>query len=142
LEDVVMDYKKWYWARFEDSETWWGGVPTREDAILEGRSDCDDDEGFYICEASNPPVTLADWIGDGDDLIDKAHDSLFDSDRISYEHDDRDIFTATPEQVADLTTRIRAACNEWQAAHGLVFTVRSFEDMSVPEYVPPLEPPQ
>lgn len=134
----MSDYRKWYWARYDDSEAWHGGVQTRDDAVREGRADFDLDDGFYIVEASNPPVMLADWIGDGDDLIDRAHDQLFDSDRISSEHDDGDIFTVTPEQVADLTARIRAACNDWQAAHGLVFTVRSFASMEVAEYVPPV----
>lgn len=134
----MSDHTKWYWARFDDTECWSGGVPTRDDAVRDGRSEFDDDVGFYITKASNPPVMLADWIGDADDLLTRAEESIMDSDRVSHEHDESGIFAATPEQIADLSARIRAACNEWQASHGLVFTVRTFAWMSQPDYVPPV----
>jgi len=120
----MTDHAKWFHASFEDSEHWAGGFDTREEVIAAGMRDYDD--FFHICLATNPPVMLKDWIGD---LLEDAEDAIQDSDRISYDFDDGTIFNVTPEQEKDLTARIRQACDEWQAAHSLVFTVRTFHSM-------------
>jgi predicted molibdopterin-dependent oxidoreductase YjgC len=122
-----MDHaSKWYFARFEDSESWAGGFKTREEVIAYAIRDYDD--YFYICRASNPPVMLRDWIADN--FLKVADDQIMDSDRVSYEHDEVPVFDVTPDQEKDLVARIKRACDEWQAAHGLVFKVRTFESMN------------
>ena len=121
----------WYQARFENG-SYSGPHATREDAIAEGRQDWDED-GFYIAEATNPPVRLADWIG-ATYLLECADERIFDNDRASSEWDDT-IFSATKEQEADLIARIKGACDQWQAAHGLTFHCCSFEDMRNCEFI-------
>ena len=44
-------------------------------------------------------------------------------------------FLTTPAQANDLETRIKKACDEWQAAHGLVFTTAPFSHTRNDEYV-------
>ena len=128
--------RKWHWyqARFEEG-SYSGPHATREDAIAEGRDECDGD-GFHIAEATNPPIRLADWIG-ADYMLERADESVFDNDRASNEWDDV-IFSATKEQEADLVVRIRTACDEWQAAHGLIFHCCSFEGMRNHEFIEPI----
>lgn len=121
----MAEHQKWFHARFDDSESWSGGFDTREEVIVAGS--CDYDDFFHICLASNPPVQLRDWINDN--ILEMANDQIQDSDRISYDYDDGQIFDATPDQEKDLIARLKRACDEWQAAHGLVFTVRTFQSM-------------
>lgn len=88
------------------------------------------DRGFTetatVIYATNPPVRLADWI-DAEQVIEAAEDSLYSNGRADSEHDDRTIFDATPDQIADLDRRLKAAADEWQAAHGLEFPVSTFK---------------
>lgn len=128
----------WFYARFEDSETWSGGWQTKEEAIAEGREDFDSDDGFWVCLATNPPVRLADWIG-ASETLERANEAILDSDRCCSEAD----YNAAPfdvkvDQQEDLASRLRKACDDWQEAHGLTFTVLTFESMDLLEYVPPL----
>lgn len=136
-QTMTQDYTKWFYARFEDSECWSGGFATREEAITAGRDDFDDGDSFYIARATNPPLRLADWI-DAEETLGAAQDRLSDSDRVTYEFDDDAVFTAMPDQRADLTARLKQACDDWQTAHGIVFTVRTFQSMESPELVPPV----
>lgn len=126
----MSEFKKWYHASFEDSESWSGGFATREEVIAAGMRDYDD--FFYICLASNPPVALKDWIVNP---LDAAEDALHDSERVMPDFDDDTIFSVTPAQDSDLLERIRKACDEWQEAHNLVFTVRTFESMDEVERI-------
>lgn len=80
---------------------------------------------FHIVEARQDPLRLADWIG-ADQLIERANDDMSDSDRVSSEYDDGPWFECTPEQEKDLEMRIKRACDEWQAAHGLRFSCSTF----------------
>ncbi len=135
-------HTKWFYSRQEDSEFWFGGSSTREEAIAQGRGDFDDSEEFWICAASNPPIRLADWIG-AEQLIKRAAEKLADSDRTHSEADeDANFFNVSAEQGSDLVKRIQTACDEWQAAHGLVFTVQTFTDFDRFEAVPALIEPQ
>ena len=44
-------------------------------------------------------------------------------------------WVATAEQKADLEARLKRACDEWQAAHGLVFKTYMFTASRKDEYV-------
>lgn len=88
---------------------------------------------FEVCEAKNDPLRIADWIAD--DLLEYAEDQIWNSDRASSEYDDGPVFDCSPEQAADLKERIARACDEWQAAHGLVFTCNTFSDVRNAENV-------
>lgn len=120
----------WYHATSEDAEVWHGSHATREEAIDAGRGESDSD--FWVCEALNKPLRLAEWLGI-EDLLERAEEIFSDSDRAT-ENDDT-VFDATQEQIADFEARIRAACDEWQAAHNLKFTCWSFDWMGKPERI-------
>lgn len=122
----------WYYARHEEG-SYSGPFDSRDDAIAEGSGDYDDEYGFWVAEAKNPPVNLSDWIR-ADDLLEYAEDSIFDNDRASQEWDDT-VFDATPEQQKDLAARVKAACDEWQKAHGLTFKCSTFESMRNMEFI-------
>lgn len=132
---------------------WWGGAheevctygpcDTKEEIIAEAVADgigefqAEDGSwklGVHVCEARKDPLRLCDWIGDADELLERAEESLGDSDRAS-EHDDPPYFDCTKDQQADLENRIKAACNDWQTAHGLVFTTWTFSASRNHEYV-------
>lgn len=140
----------WAWYASGDGGEFFmvGPCATREDAIAEAiadrlgeTEDVDEETGepawflcFEIAECRNRPVPLADWIG-AERLLERADEEICDSDRRGSEFDDDTVFDVTPEQSADLISRIRRACDEWQAAHGLVFTVNTFEAMRKSETV-------
>lgn len=133
----MEDQRDWQWYQARHEEGSYGGpYGSRDEAIAEGRGEWgdDDDGGFWVAEATNPPVKLSDWIG-ADDLIERAEEAVFDNDRASSEWDDS-IFEASKEQKADLKARISAACDEWQKAHGLTFHCSTFEAMRNVEHIP------
>ena len=121
----------WYYANFQDSEVWSGGLETRDEAIDAGRDEYDD--GFFVVEATNPPVRISDWI-ETHRVIERANDSIMDSDRVTI--DEECPFQVSPEQEADLCNRVKLACDQWQEAHGLTFEVQSFDWMSAQEPIP------
>ncbi len=125
----------WFLAAREASEMWNGPFQTREAAIDAGRDD-HERESFWICRASSPPLRLADWMPDADNLLEQADDQLAESDRVGSDGDEGPWFEVKPDLVADLDRRIKAACDDWQAAHGAVFTCTTFETMRDFEQVP------
>jgi hypothetical protein len=143
---MTNDNKGWVWWA-GDSDEWLSSGPhaTREEAIAEATGECigefqdekDDSKwklGFHIVEARQDPLRLADWIR-ADTLLERADEDISDSDRISSEHEEGPWFEATPEQEADLAARVKAACDEWQAAHGLTFKTQTFSATRNREYV-------
>lgn len=128
----------WNWFAGDGSEVYRvGPCATRDDAIaeaVENQLGADQDEyggwvaHFDVVEACNDPLRLAVWI-DVEAMIERAEERLYDSSRLSSEIDEGTIFDPTPEQTADLQRRIRLACDEWQLAHGLVFTCQTFSAM-------------
>lgn len=130
-----MSNDHWFWFASNNQEDYAiGPFADRDEAIATAISDelgLDDDNGsqhFWIAEGHQPPLRLADWF-DSDRFLETCNDALWDSDRVSYEHDDGDIFSCTRDQGADLIARLKAACDEWQAAHNLTFNVRTFSAM-------------
>lgn len=133
----------WWAGRDEDGIMTVGPCASREEVIAEavGEGSFEDDgdgdgplHSFHICEALQRPLRLADWI-DADRTLERAEESLADSDRVSCEHDDGPWFAVTPDQEADLTARLKAVCDEWQASHGLTFNCTTFEASRHAEFV-------
>lgn len=133
-------------APADDGWRWWGGATeewstigpfrTRAEVIAQAVAEAaeadDGGEGsrtatIHLCEAKQDPLRLADWVA-AEETLDRADEALVTSDRISSENDDGPWFEAMPEQAQDLRRRIEQACDEWQAAHGLVFTCATFSD--------------
>ncbi|ATQ56172.1 hypothetical protein [Paracoccus yeei] len=134
-----------WWAGPDDEYFKIGPCATREAAIQEAVNDglCerrseDNPEVWENCihlvEAQQAPLRLADWIG-ADTALERADECLSDSDRVSCEYDDGPWFECTPAQEADLAARLRRACDEWQAAHGLIFTSTTFSATRNAEFV-------
>jgi hypothetical protein len=123
----------WYFSSSDDEGPWHGGFFYREDAVSAGRDEYEG-EDFFVVWAVNSPIRLADWI-EADRTLEKAEDSLADSDRVNSEFDDGGVFDATPEQENDLIARLKRACDEWQGEHGLVFSVNTFSRMGKPEMI-------
>ena len=122
----------WYYAAHEEGP-YTGPFDSRDDTMVEAQ--CDYDGGsFWVGEAKNPPVRLADWIG-ARYILDRADESLYDNDRVSAEFDDSVFACSNKEEEADLIARLKAACDEWQAAHSLVFKTRTFEQMRNVEFI-------
>lgn len=131
---MTTDNRQWFWyyARFKEG-LYSGPFGSRADAIIEGKGDFGG-EGFWVAEATNPPVKLSAWIG-ADWLLERAEENIFDNDRASSEYDDV-VFDATPEQQTDLIARIKAVCDQWQIDHDLEFRCSTFEAMRNAEWIP------
>lgn len=132
-----------WWAGSNEEYCTIGPCGSREEVIAAARSEAmgefQDNAGawklsFFICEAEQRPLRLADWI-EVDRLLERADEDLSDSDRVGAECDDGPWFEATKEQEADLAARIASACDQWQAAHKLVFTCRTFSASRNHEHV-------
>lgn len=133
----------WQWFAGSDEEWCTVGPEDSRDAIIQAATsdrlgETDDDGSwklaFHIVEARQDPLRLADWI-ECDRLIERAEDNVADSDRTGSEYDDGPWFKCTPEQEKDLEERIKRACDEWQAAHGLVFSCSTFSHTRNQEHV-------
>lgn len=134
----------WQWWAGSDEE--WctvGPESTREDIIQAATNDSlgeFEHEGggwnlsFHIIEARQDPLRLADWI-EADRLLERADEGVSDSDRVSSEYDDGPWFECTQEQEKDLVERVKRACDEWQAAHQLVFSCATFSHVRNKEHV-------
>lgn len=127
-----------WWASFDGGEYFpIGPCATREDAIDEAQADgCGQREidgkwfdCFTVAEGRQDPLMLSNWILDDDELLQRADEQLSDSDRVCSEFDEGPYFECSGDQMADLGKRIKAACDEWQKAHNLTFTVHTFSAM-------------
>ena len=141
-----MTIKQGPWQWWAGSNEEWmqhGPFESREDAIAESVSDGtgefkDEDGslklGIHVVEARQDPLRLSEWL-ELDQLIERAEENLADSDRVASEYDGGPWFEITFEQKTDLEKRIRQACDEWQAAHGLAFKTRRFSASRNSEYL-------
>lgn len=129
---------EWLWYAGDNDETFSiGPCSTKEEIIANAVGDgigewLDDSEDpplrmqtFDITEARQDPLRLSDWI-EADTLLERADECLSNGDRVSTDYDDAPWFNADAAQEADLVRRVKAACDEWQAHHGLVFKCNTF----------------
>ena len=128
----------WKWWTGHGGEHYTSGPHDSREAAIEAGRDEFCGEAFDICEAKQNPLKLSQWINVERMVVD-ADESVGDSDRVCGEFDEPPYFPVTPEQEKDLTERIKRACDEWQAAYGLVFTVRTFSDVRNHETIPASE---
>ncbi len=141
---VVPTTGAWQWWAGSDEEWCTVGPEDTRGAIIQAATNDSlgefEHEGggwnlsFHIVEARQDPLRLADWI-EADRLLERAEESMSDSDRVSSEYDDGPWFECTPEQEKDLEERVKRACDEWQAAHRLVFTCATFSHTRNKEHV-------
>ena len=130
---------EWQWWAGSSAEDYMtiGPCATRQQAIEEAVNDgfgewLDESKDppawkntFHVCECRQDPLRLADWI-DADWILERAEESLADSDRVSCEFDDGPWFECTPEQEDDLKSALRKACDDWQVRHNLQFHSNTF----------------
>ena len=130
---------EWQWWAGSSADDYMtiGPCATREQAIDEAVNDgfgewLDESKDppawkntFHVCECRQDPLRLADWI-DADWILERAEESLADSDRVSCEFDDGPWFECTPEQEDDLKSALRKACDDWQVRHNLRFHSPTF----------------
>lgn len=112
---------EWFWWSGFDGEKYDGPFKTREAAI----ANLDGERG-YVCEARQDPLMFSDWL-DMDLIFDHAEDRMADNNLVNEDGDS--VFEVSDEQAKDLADRLKRACNEWQAAHGLVFVPWSFTEI-------------
>ncbi|MFC3163105.1 hypothetical protein [Ciceribacter thiooxidans] len=141
---AVKTESPWQWWAGKDEEWCTVGPEDTRKAIIQAATgdelgECQDDGGawhlsFHIVEARQDPLRLADWI-ETYKLLERAEENFADGDRRADEHDDGPWFECSPEQEKDLAERIKRACDEWQAAHGLVFTCSTFSHTRNSEHI-------
>jgi hypothetical protein len=129
----------WKWWAGQGGEHYTSGPHDNREAAVESGRDEFDGDAFEICEAKQDPLKLSDWI-DVERLLEDAEEGISDSDRVCADFDEPPFFEINAEQEKDLTERIKRACDEWQAAHGLVFTARTFSNVRNHETFPESEP--
>ena len=141
---VVPTTSAWQWWAGSDEEWCTVGPEDTREAIIQAATNDSLGEferegggwnlGFYIVEARQDPLRLADWV-EADRLLERAEEGMADSDRVSSEYDDGPWFECTPEQEKDLEERVKRACDEWQAEHRLVFSCATFSHTRNREHV-------
>lgn len=134
----------WRWYSGRDGEIYqFGPYDNKAAAVADAQNDAcgefQDDNGVWkvgvhLCEATNPPIRLADWIG-ANSIIERAEDDLVDSDRVGHDFDDGPFFSCTPEQEVDLEVALKAACDEWQTRNNLIFKCNTFQNIRNAEYL-------
>lgn len=144
VEKSIRNQGEWqWWGGIDEEVCIYGPHETRQAVIDEAVSDgsgefqAEDGSwrvGVHICEARKDPLMLADYLMDIDDLVERADEAVSDSDRAS-ENQDGAYFDCTTEQPSDLEKRIKAACDEWQTAHNLVFQTWTFSASRNHEHV-------
>ena len=120
----------WLWFSGSNDEHFSGTHNTRDQAIAEL-----DGFGGFIVEARQDPLRLADCI-DAALILESAED---DAEQCSNEYGDR-IFSCSEDQLDDLQARLKTACDEWQSAHGIVFTPYCFTSTRNAEKIAPDAP--
>lgn len=118
---------EWFWWSGFDEERYDGPFKTREAAI----ANLDGERG-YVCEARQDQLIFSDWL-DMEAIFERAEESMADN---NLTNDDGDpIFDVSVEHAKDLSDRLKRACDEWQAAHGLVFIPWAFTEIRNKELI-------
>lgn len=131
-----------WWAGANEEWMTIGPCDTRQQAIDEavqdGFGEIQGEDGawrnaFYVCEARQDPLRLANWIG-ADTALERADEDFANNYHLA-EEDLGPWFEATAEQEADLCGRLRKACDEWQRDHNLRFHTPTFSASRNGEFI-------
>jgi hypothetical protein len=118
---------EWYWSHNE--EDYHGPCSSREEAIAEGRYECEAGESFYIAEACRGG--LQNFIGDNLlEWIDDRHYEMSDP--------DGDPISANIQKAEwnDLQKRLDVASQEWAKANNINRHIWAFRAMRNQETIP------
>lgn len=126
---------EWAWYASDDAENYTVGPEPNRDAIVSAARDEElgfiEENGkpelrFWIVEARKADLRIADFCLPSD-LFEHAEDE---ADSLDYGGVDQmeEVFTCSQEHQADLKARLRAACEEWQQAHGLSWRSWAFSE--------------
>ena len=106
----------WKWWVGRDDERYTTECDTRDEAVYIAREEY---EGAWIIEAKRTAGIKLSGYFDAYQFIEGAEDQAYD------DHADEEIgdpvFEMKLEHIAELQDVVRAAIDEWQAKHGLVF---------------------
>jgi len=113
---MTQNIKKWSWWVGKDDERYTTECETREEAVLIAREEY---EGAWIIEARKPDsIPISKYFDVGrfiEDTEERAYENHAD------EEGGDAVFDVTADQIADLQDVVRAAMDQWQSKHGLVF---------------------
>lgn len=126
--------ENWKWWVGSNDERFSTECDTREEAVRIAREEYED--GAYIVEAIKPGNILLSNYFRADRFIEEADEQAYDH------HGDPEGDSYVFEDVhgsvaADLQATVRAAIDEWQARHGLIFTGFKFLKQRNDEFIPP-----
>lgn len=128
----------WFWYYGTDTESLSGGpCDTRDQAIIGGVNDFDG-APFYIVHATmGAPLRLSDTIDA--DTVDRMIECATENDWFDRSDPDGVELKTTPEDVADLVARLRAAVRAWEVEREIcVLNVVMFEDSGAEELITPI----
>lgn len=146
----MSKHTEFHWYASDNAEIYSIGPENSRDDVIEAarREELGfqeaDDEGparlaFYVVEANKTVLTAADWVLPRD-LFEAALERLSESEHCDEYGECNGAFECTPDQERDLRERLRAACDEWQQAHGLHWVSYSFSQSRNEELIElPLE---
>lgn len=127
----------WKWWVGADDERFSNECDTREEAVWIAQNEYDD--GAYIVEAVKPDNIKLSSFFSAAQFIEDADEQAYDDHGDPW--GDGGTFDLTPgketDQATDLQNVVRAAIDEWQARHGLIFTGFKFLKQRNDEFIPP-----
>lgn len=110
-----------------------GPFDSRASAVAEGSKSLG--LPFEIFETQFELVRLSEWV-DVDKLVDNAECKISKDKKSSAFFAEWFYFDSPPEHDNDLRERIKRVCDEWQVAHGIVFSVPTFSTVRNNEAIP------
>ena len=115
-QDMTQNSEKWSWWVGKDDERYTTECVSHDEAVMIAREEY---EGAWIIEAKKPENILLSAYFDVSRFIEDAEENAYDDH--ADEEGDSPVFDVTPEHITDLQAMVKAAIDEWQSKHGLVF---------------------
>ncbi|MGY6705889.1 hypothetical protein [Roseinatronobacter sp.] len=114
---MAHDSEGWSWWVGKDDERYTTECGSHDEARYIAREEY---EGAFIVEAKKPENIALSGYFDADHFLERAEENAYDSH--ADPEGDAPVFDATPDQREDLQAVVRAAIDQWQAKHSLVFS--------------------
>lgn len=128
---MTQSNEKWSWWVGSSEERFDTECDTREEAEAIAREEY---EGAWIIEAQKPDSILLSKYFDAESFLERADERAWD-----YHGDpegDAAVFEDAWKELAALQEMVRAAIDQWQEKHGLIFTSWKFSATRNLEYIP------